>query len=59
MKRKMRQDKRQIDCWTSPAWDGNVNSLIQQHVVPDGYKLSEVKKMGRKYTFVYVKEIPR
>lgn len=59
MKRKSRQEKKQLEFWVGPAWDGKIETLIKQHVVPDGFYLSEVKRAGKKYTFVYVKEIPR
>jgi hypothetical protein len=42
-----------------PVWDGDVNKLAKSNVVPDGYELAEVKRAGCKFTFVYLKSIPR
>lgn len=57
MKRKMRKDKIELEFRPGPAWDGNISGV--KHVVPDGYNLSEVKRAGNRYTFVYLKDVPR
>lgn len=59
MKRQARKHKIEIPCWVGEAWDGNVESLLKHHVVPADYELSEVKRAGNKYTFVYLKSVPR
>lgn len=59
MKRKSRQDKKELVCWVGPAWDGDVGKLAAGFKIPDGFHLSEVKRAGKKYTFVYVKDVAR
>lgn len=59
MKRSARKDKIELECRVGPAWDGDVNKLARNHVLPDGYELAEVKRAGCKYTFVYLKSVSR
>jgi hypothetical protein len=59
MKRAARKNKVELWCRVGPVWDGDVNKLAKSNVVPDGYELAEVKRAGCKFTFVYLKSIPR
>lgn len=59
MKRAMKTKKIELQCSVGPTWGGNVNELANGFVVPDGYKLNEVKRVGDKFTFIYLKNIPR
>jgi len=46
MKRSARKDKIELECRVGPAWDGDVNKLARNHVLPDGYELAMHKVMN-------------